>query len=88
MPTCSSRPSATHRTPCSPPPDCSQTASPRALVPAPDDPARDRLATLLLFHGLADRAHQEESRNKVDIDRPRFVQTLERALLGLYRTST
>jgi AcrR family transcriptional regulator len=59
----------------------------RALEHLPEDPVRDRLVALLLFHALADRAQQEEARTRPAASRDRFVRTLSAALEGLYRGS-
>ena len=55
----------------------------RAIGPGRSDPERDRLAILLLFHGLADRARLEDARRDRR-GRERAVTHLRHALAGLY----
>ncbi|MEM7410995.1 MAG: TetR family transcriptional regulator [Myxococcota bacterium] len=55
----------------------------RALGTTRSDPERDRLAVLLVFHALADRARQEEHRRDRR-GRARLVQHLRHVLAGLF----
>ena len=50
-------------------------------------PYRSRFAILLLFHSLADRAHQEESGRTTRADRIAFMTALGQALIGLFGPS-
>ncbi|MAG31314.1 MAG: hypothetical protein CL908_10555 [Deltaproteobacteria bacterium] len=56
-----------------------------AAKSAPGDPYRSHFAILLLFHGLADRARQEEKGAAARRNRAAFARALEEALLGLLR---
>ena len=56
----------------------------RALGSPAPDPMRNRFAVLLLFQALGDRARREESGEDTRRDRRRFIQSLTRALHGLY----
>jgi AcrR family transcriptional regulator len=56
----------------------------RSLGGQDADPLRDRFVVLLLFNALADRARQEENGDASRRGRGKFVESLSRAILGVY----